>query len=293
MPFVTIPPRFRLSPGFTLMEVMIAGLILAVGIVAAMGTIAQNNSFRKSLDENAVAGLVLQQMKTRLQNTPLGTLGHIYTTTATDTPPNQDQGWTLHLRATDAINVTPPAVSVVKADILNLPVDRINRPSGPFRPLTQQDLLDAKILNTVVGLKDLSVFIEYYNLRLTVGLTPGTMMPIQTGLVHEYVNQQDSLQGATPNASAIMLWKNLVGDPNYNLLNPSNPTPDLTTYSTMKSLILPAIFDTSVTNPSKQLLAARDNGVVIRILISWTPHEVATVPNPPRRWQETLLVKRT
>ena len=56
---------------FTLLEVMIATIILAVGISAALGTILNNNNFRRSLDENSMADLIVRQMAARLKTTPI------------------------------------------------------------------------------------------------------------------------------------------------------------------------------------------------------------------------------
>ena len=61
---------------FTLLEVMIATVILAVGMSAALDAIWNNNNFRRNLDETAMAELVLRQMASRLKTTSIFELGH-------------------------------------------------------------------------------------------------------------------------------------------------------------------------------------------------------------------------
>ena len=63
---------------FTLLEVMIATMILAVGMSAALDAIWNNNNFRRNLDETAMADLVLRQMASRLKTTSIFELGHPY-----------------------------------------------------------------------------------------------------------------------------------------------------------------------------------------------------------------------
>ena len=61
---------------FTLLEVMIATMILAVGMSAALDAIWHNNNFRRNLDETAMADLVLRQMAARLKTVPFSELGY-------------------------------------------------------------------------------------------------------------------------------------------------------------------------------------------------------------------------
>ena len=150
------PLFFRPQCAFTLLEVMIATMILAIGITAAMSAIFNNNNFRRSLDESSMADLVLRQMSSRLKTTNLGTLGTVYMS-----PSGTPQSWTLHLRATASTNI--PVAATTNA-ALSSPY------TGPFQPLTQQDLIDAGIMREPVPIDNMSVYVEYYNLSTITGL---------------------------------------------------------------------------------------------------------------------------
>jgi len=164
------PPPTRVA--FTLIEVIIATAVLAVGITAALSAVFNNNNFRKSLDENVMADLVLRQMAARLKSTPMSQLGHAYAT-----PTNQAEGWTLHLRATASTSV---AAATSSAPALAQPYSGSHAP--PYRPLVQQELIDAGILRESVGLDSLAVYVEYYNLSTETGLqnVGGALVPIKT-----------------------------------------------------------------------------------------------------------------
>lgn len=135
---------------FTLLEVMIATMILAIGISAALNAIFSNNNFRRALDENAMADLVLRQTSARLKTANIAELGHVYASAS-----GSAQSWTLHLRATASTNV-PAATNAAPA--LSQPYSSSTVYNAPFRPLTQQDLVDASILREAVPLNNLSLY---------------------------------------------------------------------------------------------------------------------------------------
>lgn len=271
-PHQTYPHR---AGGFTILEVMIATMVLAVGISAAIGTIVNNNNYRKSLDESSLADLVLRQMAARLKTTNIANLGHISITPATATPPNQAQGWTLHLRAT-ASTAVPKAVSTAGA----LTASSI----PPFRPLTQQDLVDASIIREQVGLSDMAMYVEYYNLNTETGLVNvgGMLVPAENGLIQRY----NELQDASPTGSPRQAWHSLVGHA-ADGVSPTDVQAD--------NLIMPATFslaDVDQPGTPNQVRGAFNHGLVIRILISWRPGEIMSPTSTIRQWRETLIVKR-
>ena len=260
---------------FTLIEVMIATAVLAVGITAALSAVFNNNNFRKSLDENVMADLVLRQMAARLKTTPMSRLGHVYVT-----PSNQAEGWTLHLRATASTFVPAATLS---APALAQPYSGTYAP--PFRPLVQQELIDAGILRESVGLDSLAVYVEYYNLSAETGLqnVSGVLVPVENGLIKRYAE----LQVANPSGSPRLLWYTLVG-------NPLPTTPESPTDAQSNGFILPATYSVAnVDQPGTpaQVRGAFNHGMAIRILISWRPDEVLNSSATYRRWRETVIVK--
>jgi type II secretory pathway pseudopilin PulG len=279
-----MPSAFRIRVGFTLLEVMIATLILVVGIGAALSTIASSNSFRQSLDEDQMADLILRQMAARLQTTPMTQLGHVYVT-----PTNQAQGWTLHLRATDAGTI-PAATSTASA--LTQPYS--SAPSAyvpPFRPLTQADLVDAAILREPLGLGQCELYVEYYNLSTNIGLqnVGGMLVPQYSGLL----TRACTLQDGNPTGSPRLQWYSLVGDP---VVSHRTPAAALSpTDAQAANLIMPGTFDLSTVNAAgttDQIKDALSHGLAIRILVSWIPMIAPSTNAAMRQWRETTIVKR-
>jgi prepilin-type N-terminal cleavage/methylation domain-containing protein len=269
--------------GFTLLEVMIATMILAIGIGAALDAIFNNNSLRRQLDDIAMADLVLRQMAARLKSTNLTDLGHVYSSAS-----GQAQGWTMHLRATGSTNV---AAAISTAPALAQPFSSGNAYSPPYRPLTQQDLIDASILRETVPLDSLSMYIEYYNLSTVTGLqnVAGALVPVEEGLLSRF----NDLQDANATANSRQLWYGLVGDP-----DPSHRSPQAAlspTDSSAVNLIMPASFTlANIDQPGtpEQIRGAFNHGVVIRILISWRPSGIQSSNSNYRTWRETIIVKR-
>lgn len=266
---------------FTLLEVMIATMILAVGMSAALNAIYSNNNFRRSLDETAMADLVLRQMTARLKTANIADLGQVY-----ESATGAAQGWTLHLRATASTNV--PA-AVVTAPALNQPYSASTTYNAPFRPLTQQDLIAAAVIREPVPLENLALYVEYYNLSTTVGLqnVAGALVPVDNGLVKRF----NDLQDANPGSEPMQLWYTLVGDPDEGHRTPAaalSPTD-----AQADNLIMPATFSlANVDQPGTpdQVRGAFNHGLVIRVLVSWQP--VATTSTAMRQWRETVIVKR-
>jgi prepilin-type N-terminal cleavage/methylation domain-containing protein len=264
--------------GFTVLEVMIATMILAIGIGAALNAIFNNNNFRRHLDDIAMADLVLRQMAARLKTANITDLGHVYPGGSSGT---QAQGWTLHLRATASTNVPAAATSAVA---LAQPYSTSTAYNPPFRPLTQQDLIDASILRETVPLDNLSLYVEYYNLSTVTGLTnvAGALVPVENGLVARF----NDLQDANPTTNPMQLWYGLVGDPTSSL----SPTD-----SSANDLIMPATFSlANIDQPGTpdQVRGAFNHGLVIRILVSWKPTGVDSANTTFRTWRETVIVKR-
>ncbi len=274
--------------GFTLIEIMIAILVMAVGISAAIGAIA-NNDYRKSLDESALADLVLRQMAARLKTTSMSQLGRVYVT-----PANRVQGWTLHLRATASTRVAA-ADPAAPALIQPYAGSAAYVPPSPllpfFRPLTQQDLIDAGILREQVGLQGLNVYVEYYNLNTVTGLqnVGGMLVPSESGLIRRY----NELQDADPTGSPRRAWWSLVGDPDPSHRSPAAPLSP--TDVRADAIIMPATFSvTEVDQPGvpEQVLGAFNHGLAIRILVSWQPGALLSPTSTHRSWRETVIVKR-
>ena len=284
MPDLAQPsPKSCRQRAFTLMEVMIATMILAIGMGAALNAILNNNNFRRSLDETAMADMVLRQMSARLKTTNINDLGHVYQSAT-----GAAQGWTLHMRATASTNV-PLAASTAAA--LAQPYSSSTTYAGPFRPLTQQDLIDAGILREPVPVDSLSLYVEYYNLSTITGLknVAGALVPVENGLIKRY----NDLQDATPTGTPRQLWYTLVGDP-----DPTNRSPAATlspSDSDADDLIMPTTFAlTNVDQPGtpEQVRGAFNHGLVIRILVSWRPGEITNPTSTFRTWRETIIVKR-
>jgi len=272
---------------FTLLEVMIATLILAIGMTAALNAILNNNNFRRSLDENAMADLVLRQMAARLKATNIAELGNVYEHVV-DPTTSVAQGWTLHLRATASTNVLAATAS---AAALAQPYSSSTTYNSPFRPLTQQDLIDAGIVREPVPIDSLSLYVEYYNLSTITGLqnVAGALVPVENGLIKRF----NDLQDATPSGIPRQLWYTLVGDP-----DPSHRTPAATlspSDSEADNLIMPATFSlANVDQPGtpEQVRGAFNHGLVIRLLVSWRPGEITDPASTIRTWRETVIVKR-
>lgn len=266
---------------FTLLEVMIATMILAVGMSAALNAIYNNNNFRRALDETAMADLVLRQMSARLRTANIADLGHVY-----ESATGAAQGWTLHLRATASTNV-PAAVSTAPA--LNQPYSASTTYNAPFQPLTQADLIAAAVIREPVPLDSLAMYVEYYNLSTTVGLqnVAGALVPVDNGLVKRF----NDLQDANPSSEPNQLWYTLVGDPDPGHRTPAAPLSP--TDAEADSLIMPATFSlANVDQPGtpEQVRGAFNHGLVIRVLVSWQP--VAVTSANLRQWRETVIVKR-
>ncbi len=277
---------------FTLLEVMIATLILAIGMTAAVNAIHNNNNFRRNLDENAMADLVLRQMAARLKTTNISLLGHVYDYDPDPAPnsstPHVAQAWTLHLRATASGSVP---VAVASAAALSQPFLSSTTYNGPFRPLTQQDLIAAGIVREPVPVDSLALYVEYYNLSTITGLqnVAGALVPVENGLIKRF----NDLQEATPNGIPRQLWYTLVGDP-----DPSHRTPAATlspSDSEANNLIMPATFslaNVDLSGTPEQVRGAFNHGLVIRILVSWRPGEITNPASTIRTWRETVIVKR-
>ena len=265
---------------FTLLEVMIATMILAVGISTALNAILSNNNFRRALDENAMAELVLRQMSARLKTANIADLGHV-----TESASGAALGWTLHLRATASTSV-PAAVTTAPA--LRQPYSTATY-SPPFRPLSQQDLIEAAVLREAVPLNNLQLYIEYYNLSTIVGLqnSGGALVPVENGLIKRFTELQD----ANPSGSSRTLWYTLVGDPAPG--NRAPPAPLSPSDAQSNDIIMPATFSlANVDQPGtpEQVRGAFNHGLAIRILLSWQPIE--TPSTSARQWRETIIVKR-
>ena len=269
---------------FTLLEVMIATMILAVGMSAALSTIFNNNNFRRSLDENSMADLVLRQMAARLKTVPINQLGTVYPQPDKIYPTNaaltKARGWTLHMRATPSTNV--PAAST-SAPALAQPYSATTTYAAPFPPLIQQDLIDAGIMREPVPIYSMSLYVEYYNLSTITGLqnVGGSLIPVENGLIKRFSDIQD----ANPTSTPRQLWQTLVGTPG--VASPSD--------SEANNIIMPSTFslaNVDAPGTTEQIRGAFNHGLVIRILISWRPGEITDPSSPVRRWRETIIVKR-
>lgn len=274
---------YRPSHAFTLMEVMVATMILAIGITAALDAILTNNNLRRSLDETAMADLVLRQMSARLKSANLTDLGHVYAG-----PSSTAQSWTLHLRAT--ASTTVPAAST-SATALPTSYAAASALAGPFRPLTQADLITADILRENMPLDDLSLFVEYYNLNTVSGLqnVAGSLVPVESGLIRRFNDVQEN----NPTAAPRQLWYSLVGDPDITRRSPAvalSPTD-----AEADAIIMPSTFSlANVDQPGtpEQIRGAFNHGLVIRILVSWRPGGISSGDSALRSWRETVIVKR-
>lgn len=118
--------------GMSLLEVMIALMVLAVGIMGALGTMVTVNGFRRDTDERALAYAAAmeyaQKVRLNLGSTIL-------------------EDWQRPRRAT----VIPPASSA--------------------QPLAQSALLAKGVLSAPTGLDDPQFYLEYYSDVLTTELT--------------------------------------------------------------------------------------------------------------------------
>ena len=295
----------RQQSAFTLLEVMVATVILAIGMSAALDAIWNNNNFRRNLDETAMADLVLRQMAARLKTTPFLDLGHPYVKNAGGTA--VVQGWTMHLRATDwklratAEGATPSetATNVVLAAVPGATSHPYSSKSGteyaasttlPYPALTQQNLIDAGILREPVPIQDLSLYVEYYNLSTQIGFKTVAgvgLLPVETGLIKRFNDLQEAVS-STSTVTPREIWRKLVGDPG-----------GATAYSPQDfhadNFIMPAIFSLDNVNNAgvpQQVRDALAHGLVIRILASWRPNEITDSSSTVRAWSETLIVRR-
>jgi prepilin-type N-terminal cleavage/methylation domain-containing protein len=295
---------------FTLLEVMVATMILAIGMSAVFDALWQNNNFRRNLDETAMADLVLRQMASRLKTIPIYELGHPYEVkNSNGTVTSSVQGWTMHLRATDwklrpsTAGATPSVASTntVLAAVPGAAGYPYSSKSGddyaasktlPYPALTQQNLIDAGILRELLPIQDLSLYVEYYNLSTQTGFKSVKdvgLVPAETGLIKRLNNLQeaasnDSASTVTPRE----IWRKLVGDPSS---VPASSPRDMDA----DGFIMPAIFSlNNVNNPgvSQQVRDASAHGLVIRILASWRPNEITDSSSTVRAWSETLVVRR-
>ena len=293
---------------FTLLEVMIATMILAVGMSAALDAIWHNNNFRRNLDETAMAELVLRQMASRLKTTSIFELGHPYEVKNASGTVTSAQGWTMHLRATEW-KLRPPTAgatpSVASTNIVLAAVpgatghpyssksggDYAASTTSPYPALTQQNLIDAGILRELLPIQDLSLYVEYYNLSTQTGFksVSGGLVSVETGLIKRFNNLQevasnDSSSTVTPRE----IWRKLVGDPSgASVSSPRDIEAD--------GFIMPAIFSLNDVNNAgvpQQVRDAFAHGLVIRILASWRPNEITDSSSTARAWSETLVVRR-
>jgi prepilin-type N-terminal cleavage/methylation domain-containing protein len=297
----------RQQSAFTLLEVMVATVILAIGMSAALDAIWNNNNFRRNLDETAMADLVLRQMASRLKTTPITDLGHPYE--VINGSGTVVQGWTMHLRATEwklrplTDGATPSIAStnIVLAAAPGATSYPYSSKSGgdyaasttlQYPALTQKDLIDAGILREPVPIQDLSLYVEYYNLSTQTGFKSVTdvgLVPVETGLIKRFNDLQvaasnDSTSTVTPR----QIWHKLVGDPS----GASGSSPrDIDA----DGFIMPAIFSLDDVNNAgvpQQVRDAFAHGLVIRILASWRPNEIVDSSSTVRAWSETLVVRR-
>jgi prepilin-type N-terminal cleavage/methylation domain-containing protein len=302
---------------FTLLEVMIATMILAVGMSAALDAIWHNNNFRRNLDETAMAELVLRQMASRLKTTSIFELGHPYEVKNASGTVTSVQGWTMHLRATDW-TLRPPTAgatpSVASTNIVLAAVpgatghpyssksggDYAASTTSPYPALTQQNLIDAGILRELLPIQDLSLYVEYYNLSTQIGfktltivkdgeIVPVGIVPVEIGLIKRFNNlQQVASNDSTSTVTPREIWRNLVGDPGgVTALSPQD--------FDANGFIMPAIFSLNDVNNAgvpQQVRDAFAHGLVIRILASWRPNEITDSSSTARAWSETLVVRR-
>jgi len=223
--------------GFSLLEVMIAIAILATALSVAIGTIYTLHQGRAALDEELKAQAIAQVMVERLQGASWDSLGKYI-----DDVPGHN-AWSWHRRATKQLvflpsmdpNVTPPMQ------------EKALRPDD--------DLIALGILSAPSGVRNLKVYLEYYQIKLV-----------------ESVNER-MIADATLDARRI--WWDAVGDP----IQGKTPTNDL---GTDVEIYLPE--DPNVFNLRN--LRSVNDPVLMRILINWESSVGGT------RWHEVVVSRR-
>lgn len=135
-----------ISTGFSLMEVMVSVLILAIAMTSALSSMSTVEQNRRGLDYDERATLVLQLVVGKLRNTGWGDLGQV--------------DIAKHRRVVPSA-LSPEVVTDANGATVTLP-----NPANP--PLTEKDLISSSVgvLNTAIGLPGLQVYVEYYRMGI-------------------------------------------------------------------------------------------------------------------------------
>jgi prepilin-type N-terminal cleavage/methylation domain-containing protein len=231
--------------GFSLLEVMIAIAILASALSVAIGTIFTLHQGRAALEEELKAQAIAQIMVERLQGASWDSLGkHM------DAIPGHN-AWSWHRRATRQLVFTPTMDPTVTPPMR----EKASRP--------EDDLIALGILSSPSGVKNLNVYLEYYQMRLVERVNE---------LMAAADRAEDTEEVKAKRRNPGLIWREAVGDP----IQGKAPTADL---STDDKIYLPE--DPNVLN-----LSTVKSAVLMRVLISWES-AVGGI-----RWHEVVVSRR-
>ncbi len=231
--------------GFSLLEVMIAIVILASALSVAIGTIFTLHQGRAALEEELKAQAIAQVMVERLQGASWDSLGKYM-----DAVPGHN-AWSWHRRATKQLVFTPSMDPTVTPPMQ----EKAKRP--------EDDLIALGILSSPSGVRNLKVYLEYYQMRLVERVNELMAAEDKAG---------DSEEVKAKKRNPGLIWREAVGDP----IQGKVPTADL---GTDDEIYLPD-------DPNALNLSEVKSAVLMRVLISWES-AVGGI-----RWHEVVVSRR-
>lgn len=229
-----LPRCANIRQGFSILEVMIAIAILATALSIVGGTMYTMQQGRTAMDEEIKVQAIAQVMTERLQGARWDDLGKDVSTYV------GRNAWSWHRRATKQLVYAPTMDPTITPPMQEKAARKVD------------DLIEQGIITDPSGVRNLKVYLEYYQMKLTESLN--------TRLVND------------PTLDPRQVWMETVGDP-IRGIPPSGPDKDDNGIFLQED---PTVLNLSLLDPA----------VVMRVLISWESCLGGT------RWHEVIIARR-
>jgi prepilin-type N-terminal cleavage/methylation domain-containing protein len=227
--------RFSLlRQGLSMLEVMISIAIMASALAMVGGLMFTLHQGRSMIDEEIKVQAIAQIITERLQGARWDDLGRDIADY-----PNRNS-WSWHRRATKQLAIVPSMNPLVTPPMQEKAARAVD------------DLVKCGILTEPSGVRNLKVYLEYYQMKL--------------------IDQMSISMAAVPTPDPRRVWAAAVGDPMQGLSPSDANKRDL-------NIFLPE-------DPSVLDLSALAPAVVMRVLISWESVVGGT------RWHEVVIARR-
>jgi prepilin-type N-terminal cleavage/methylation domain-containing protein len=228
----------RFSPlrlGFSMLEVMISVAIMSTALAMVGGLMYTLHQGRSAIDEEIKVQAIAHIITERLQGSQWDDLGRDIADY-----PNRNS-WSWHRRATKQLAILPSMDPTVTP------------PMQDNAPRAVDDLVKSGILSEPSGVRELKVYLEYYQMKL--------------------IDQMSITMSAVPTPDPRKVWTAAVGDPIQGLSPSDANKNDL-------EIFLPE-------DPTRIDLSVLAPAVVMRVLISWESAVGGTT-----RWHEVVIARR-